>query len=85
MAQGRLDFSDAPVSREPCARGVDTNVEYAALWHFHRTLSRNIFPSHDYFSRLASRSRKALPMTLTEESAMAAAAIMGDSSSPKTG
>jgi hypothetical protein len=34
---------------------------------------------------LATRSRKALLMTLTEESAMAAAPIIGDSSKPKAG
>ena len=31
------------------------------------------------------RSRRALPMTLTEDSAIAAAAIIGESSSPKAG
>ena len=34
---------------------------------------------------LTARSRAALPMTLTDESAMAAAAIIGDSRMPRTG
>ena len=36
------------------------------------------------YSRVV-RSRSALPMTLTDESAIAAAAIIGDSSNPKVG
>ena len=34
---------------------------------------------------VTARSRKALPMTLTEDSAMAAAAMIGESSKPKLG
>ena len=34
---------------------------------------------------LTARSRAALPMTLTDESAIAAAAMMGESSRPSTG
>ena len=34
---------------------------------------------------LADRKRNALAMTLTEDSAMAAAAMIGDSSQPKAG
>jgi hypothetical protein len=34
---------------------------------------------------LAARSLIALPMTLTEDSAIAAAAMIGDSNIPKTG
>ena len=29
--RGQMDFSDAPVSGEPCAREVDTILEYADL------------------------------------------------------
>jgi len=44
-------------------------------------------PSHDQAAaeRSACRRRRELPITLTEESAMAAAAIMGDSSKPVSG
>ena len=43
----------------------------------------SLHPSDPY--NAARRSRKALPTTLTDESAIAAAAMIGESSSPKAG
>jgi hypothetical protein len=42
-------------------------------------------PSRFHHSILADRNLRELPMTLTEESAMAGAAIAGDRVSPKNG
>jgi hypothetical protein len=43
------------------------------------------FSSSGAYSRLALRKRSELAMTLTDESAMAAAATTGDSNKPKNG
>ena len=43
------------------------------------------FSMYSDHPRSRVRSRRALPMTLTEDSAMAAAAIIGDSSHPNAG
>src|SRR5208337_2385853 len=68
---------------------TDENPDQPPAQH-HRAAEHSI-PTHQVSSsvmgqrRLAVRKRSALLMTLTDDSAMAAAAIIGDSSRPKTG
>ena len=46
---------------------------------------KNKRPTYPRLQSLAARSRSALPTTLTDDSAMAAAATIGDNSRPKSG
>lgn len=54
-------------------------------WEGRHLVARARAPWGRGYWTLAVLRRRALPMTLTEESAMAAAAIAGESNSPATG
>ena len=69
--------AESPISAPPIA--ADNGVKFAIVLSF--VSVREVRLNH----RRVTRKRKALPTTLTDDSAMAAAAMIGDSRIPKLG
>ena len=70
-----------PIASDGAADGASALVSAQGWAAFSMTVAPHDPRSH----RCTARSRSALPMTLTDERAMAAAAMMGDSRMPNVG